>query len=283
MLMKFRLSLTVVFSSLVGYLLASTPPFSHIDIFCLIIGGLLITGSANTFNQILEVSYDALMARTEKRPLPTKEISPIQAMIFGFLLAALGFISLYQISPGGLKSCWFALLSILLYVLVYTPLKRYSPAAIFIGAFPGAIPILLGWVAATSDFGLESGLLFAIQFFWQIPHFIAISWVLDKEYKNAGFKMMIGGDKGAFPALVSLFSSVIMTIISVVPFFWSSNQLTLSLYPMLFIFALGIWFTLHSFKLYKSYDCVVARRLMFSSFLYLPAIQTLYVLDKIFF
>ena len=282
MLMKFRLSLTVVFSSLVGYLLASNYPFSYIDIFYLIIGGILITGSANTFNQILEISYDALMERTEKRPLPTKEISFIHAMLFGFFLAALGFISLYQISPGGLKSCWFALLSILLYVLVYTPLKRYSPVAIFIGAFPGAIPILLGWVAATNDFGLESGLLFAIQFFWQIPHFIAISWVLDKEYKNAGFKMMIGGEKGAFPALVSLFSSIIMTIISVIPFFWSSNELTLSLYSMLFIFALGIWFTLQSFKLYKSCDSIVARRLMLSSFLYLPAIQTVYVLDKLF-
>ena len=278
--MKFRLSLTVVFSSVVGYLLAIPIDKVSVEIILLIIGGLLVTGSANSFNQILEVKYDSIMPRTQSRPLPLKAISTLHAFFFSCIIGLIGFYCLIHISTGGAKSCFFALASILLYVLVYTPFKRYSPIAIFIGAFPGAIPILLGWVAATNDFGLESGLLFAVQFFWQIPHFVAISWVLDDEYKKAGFKMMIGGKKGSLAVSVSLISSIIMTALSVIPFFCKFQVLVIGLYAMILILLLGLWFTFNSFRLYRNQDNELARKLMLSSFIYLPAIQLIYVLDK---
>ena len=277
--MKFRLSSTVVFSSAIGYLLG-TDYFSLIDMSYLIIGGIFVTGSANAFNQLLEQKHDKLMERTAQRPLPLGNLSSIQAIIFAIFIGVFGLFVLYHVSPGGYKSCLFALLSTLLYVLVYTPLKRISPIAIFVGAFPGAIPILLGWVAATNDFGLAAGVLFAVQFCWQFPHFIAISWVLDKEYKKAGFKMMYGGEKGKYPASVAFITSIAMTIISVLPYFLKINFISLSILGAISIFILGVWFTLRAFKLYKTSDDISARTLMLGSFIYLPLMQIIYVLDK---
>jgi len=277
--MKFRLSSTVVFSSAIGYLLG-IENFSIVDISYLIIGGILVTGSANGFNQILEKNHDKLMERTSQRPLPFGKLSSFQAIIFAVFIGVFGLFILYHVSTGGPKSCLFALLSILLYVLVYTPLKRISPIAIFVGSFPGAIPVLLGWVAATNDFGLAAGILFAIQFFWQFPHFVAISWVLDKEYKKAGFKMIYGGEKGKYPASVALFTSIIMTIVSVLPYFFNIQFLSLSKYGAISIFLLGVWFTLRAVKLYKTTDDISARTLMLGSFIYLPLMQIIYVLDK---
>ena len=177
------------------------------------------------------------------------------------------------------KSSFFGLISILLYVLSYTPLKRLSTISIFVGAIPGAIPFLLGWVAATDDFGIAAGTLFAIQFFWQFPHFIAISWVLDDEYKKAGFKMMFGGEKGKFPAVISVVASIIMTIISVLPYLYIET-LNLSNIAFVCVLVLGIWFTLKSIYLFREIDDKSAKKLMISSFLYLPLMQIIYVLDK---
>ena len=277
--MKFRLSATVVFSSAIGYLLGvDTVVFS--DLFLLLVGGILVTGSANGFNQILEKNHDKLMDRTSQRPLPLGKLSSFQAIIFAIFIGVFGLFVLYHVSPGGYKSCLFALLSTLLYVLVYTPLKRISPIAIFVGAFPGAIPVLLGLVAATNDFGLAAGILFAVQFCWQFPHFIAISWVLDEEYKKAGFKMIYGGEKGKYPASVALIASIVMTIASVLPYFLKIEFLSLSIFGAISIFLLGVWFTLRSFKLYKTTDDISARTLMLGSFIYLPLMQIIYVLDK---
>ena len=267
--MKFRLSSTVVFSSVIGYLLG-TDYFSFIDMLYLIIGGILVTGSANAFNQILEKNYDQLMERTSQRPLPLGKLSSLQAIIFATFIGVFGLFVLYHVSPGGYKSCLFALLSTLLYVLVYTPLKRISPIAIFVGAFPGAIPVLLGWVAATNDFGLAAGILFAVQFCWQFPHFVAISWVLDKEYKKAGFKMIYGGEKGKYPASVAFIASLAMTVVSVLPYFFNIEFISLSIIGAIGIFILGGWFTLRAFKLYEDTDDVSARTLMLGSFIYLP-------------
>jgi protoheme IX farnesyltransferase len=277
--MKFRLSATVVFSAVIGYLLGVESP-SLFAISYLIIGGILVTGSANAFNQILEQKHDKLMERTAQRPLPLGNLSSPQALVFATLIGGIGLLALYSVVPGGFKSCLFGVLSILLYVLVYTPLKRISPIAIFVGAFPGAIPILLGWVAATNDFSLVAGVLFAVQFCWQFPHFIAISWVQDAEYKKAGFKMMYGGKKGKYPALISIVASLFMTIISVIPFFWNYTDLTLSVYGASSVFVLGIWFTLKSVKLYNNTDDKSALKVMLSSFAYLPIMQIIYVLDK---
>ncbi|HIG32754.1 MAG TPA: protoheme IX farnesyltransferase [Flavobacteriales bacterium] len=277
--MKFRLSSTVVFSSAIGYLLG-TDYFSFIDMSYLIIGGILVTGSANAFNQILEKNHDKLMERTAVRPLPMGNLSVNQALVFTTLIGLIGLYVLSNVIPGGVKSCLFGLLSIFLYVLVYTPLKRISPIAVFVGAFPGAIPILLGWVAATNDFGLAAGILFAVQFCWQFPHFIAISWVLDEEYKKAGFKMIYGGEKGKYPAGIAVMTSILMTIISTLPFFCNFKDLSLSIYALVLLLILGIWFTFRAINMYHKCNDQSAKRLMLASFIYLPLMQIVYVLDK---
>jgi protoheme IX farnesyltransferase len=286
-LLKFKLSATVVFSAIVGYLLG----FDNFDIYhflYLILGGFLVTGSANTFNQIIEVEKDKLMQRTAGRPLPKGNLTVLQATIFALFTALFGLLILNKINPQGTfygvmsKSSFFGLISIFLYVLSYTPLKRVSTISIFVGAVPGAIPFLLGYVAATDDFGLAAGTLFAIQFFWQFPHFIAIAWVQHDDYKKAGFKMLFGGEKSKYPALIAVLTSVIMTIVSVLPFFYS-NELNLSIFAVVIILMLGIWFTLKSIKLYKSLDNISAQNLMLSSFIYLPIMQILYVIDRFLF
>ena len=196
-LLKVRLSISIVFSAMVGYLLGAES-FILIEFVFLIVGGFFVTGSANGLNQILEKDKDKLMERTANRPLPQGNLTVVHALIFCSTMALLGLYLLNFINSQGSfygvmsKSSLFGLVSILLYVLSYTPLKRVSTISIFVGAIPGAIPFLLGWVAATDNFGLAAGTLFAIQFFWQFPHFIAIAWVLNDEYKKAGFKMLFG-------------------------------------------------------------------------------------------
>ena len=162
-----------MFSALCGYLLGAETPLIY-DVLLLVIGGLFVTGSANAFNQIIEKEEDKLMRRTQTRPLPSKKLSSFQSLIFAF---SIGIIGLYFLFLINIQCSFFGLLSLLVYVVLYTPLKKVSPIAIFVGALPGAIPCLLGWVAATDDFGLAAGILFAIQFFWQFPHFIAISLI----------------------------------------------------------------------------------------------------------
>lgn len=275
-LMKFRLSATVVFSALIGYLLG-TAAAKLDEVALLLLAGILVTGSANAFNQIVEREYDKLMKRTATRPLPAGNLSITNAIVFA---SAIGILGLYILQMINMQCSFFGLLSILLYVLVYTPLKRKSPISIFIGAFPGAIPILLGWVAATDDFGLAAGILFAIQFCWQFPHFIAISWVLDEEYKKAGFKMMIAGEKGKIPALIAIISTLLMTLVSVIPFLLQIEQLQLSVYGAIVILVLGLLFTGKSFQLLQKQTEVAARKVLVNSYLYLPLMQLIYVLDK---
>lgn len=287
-LIKFRLSTTVVFSATAGYLLGATQ-VNIKELFLLIVGGFLVTGSANGFNQVLEQDYDKLMIRTANRPLPKKNITTTSAVLFSVLIGLLGFYLLSMIKPHGSfygylsKSSAFGLLSLLIYVLSYTPLKRMSTASIFIGAIPGAIPVMLGWVAATDDFGLAVGILFAIQFLWQFPHFISISWLRDEEYKKAGFKMMYGAEKGKHPALVATLSAVCMTIVSILPFFINLGNLKLSFFSCSLIFILGCWFTYNSFKLFSNVDDYSAKKLMFSSLIYLPLSQIIFVIDRWFF
>ena len=284
-LLKFKLSITVVFSAVIGYLLGFDQ-FNLQHFIYLIFGGFLVTGSANAFNQILEKEKDKLMQRTVVRPLPQDNLSVLQAVIFAFIIGGIGLFLLNKINPQGSlygvmsKSSFFGLISILLYVLSYTPLKRVSTISIFVGAIPGAIPFLLGYVAATDNFGLASGVLFAIQFFWQFPHFIAIAWVQHDDYKKAGFKMLFGGEKNKYPGLISIATSVCMTGISVAPFFFEIPGLTLSIYGFIVVLLLGIWFTLKSIKLYQNTDDISARKLMLSSFAYLPLMQLVYVTDR---
>ena len=284
-LLKFRLSITVVFSAVAGYFLG-TDLFLIEELLYLICGGLLVTGSANGFNQILERDYDKIMTRTAKRPLPLKNLKLSEAVFFSMIIGFIGLYLLNFIKPEGSyfgylsKSSLFGLISMLLYVFSYTPLKRLSTISIFVGAIPGAIPFLLGWVAATDNFGLIAGTLFAIQFFWQFPHFISIAWVQDDQYKKAGFKMLFGGKKSTYPALISVITSLVMMIISIIPFFWKQIDLQLSFEAFVIILIIGLWFTYKSVVLFKKLDDESARKLMLASFLYLPIMQVIYILDK---
>ena len=279
------MSITVVFSATIGYLLG-IDTFDITTFTLLIVGGFLVTGAANGFNQLIEREHDKFMERTAVRPLPLGNLSVLQALLFSIVIGALGIFALNHINPQASffgfmsKSGAFGLLSIALYVLAYTPLKRISPFAITVGAIPGAIPFLLGFVAATDDFGIAAGTLFAIQFFWQYPHFIAIAWVQDGEYKKAGFKMMLGGEKGKYPAAIGMITAVLMTFISIIPYICEIPLLSLSVYGATIVFLLGVWFTSKAVKLYQNCDDVTARTLMLSSFAYLPLMQIIYMLDK---
>ena len=284
-LLKLRLSLTVVISASAGYLIGVTN-FQINEFLLLVAGGFLVTGSANGFNQILEKDYDGLMRRTEDRPLPKKQLNSKSAVLFSFLIGVIGLYLLSLIKPHGSfygylsKSSAFGLLSLMIYVLSYTPLKRMSTVSIFIGAIPGAIPVMLGWVAATNQFGLAVGILFAIQFLWQFPHFISIAWIRDDEYKKAGFKMMYGGKKGAYSAYISFICAIFMTLVSVLPFFIDLKILSLSIFGFIIILSLGLWFVSNCYNLLIKLDNMSAKKLMMSSLIYLPLIQLVYVIDK---
>ena len=185
---KAGLAVSVVFSSIVGYLLGFSDkhPFSGITLLLLSIGGYCMVGASNIFNQVIEKDLDAKMDRTKNRPLPSGRISINNALILGFIMTFIGLVVLYIINP---KTAMFGAISIFMYVSLYTPLKTLTPLSVFVGAFPGAIPFMLGWVAATGNFGIEAGTLFLIQFFWQFPHFWAIGWFLFEDYEKAGFFM----------------------------------------------------------------------------------------------
>ncbi len=284
-LLKLRLSITVVFSAMAGYMLG----FEHFNLkhfVFLTVGGFLVTGSANAFNQALEKEKDKLMSRTVNRPLPQEKLTILQAVIFSLIIGFIGLVLLNKINPQGSfyglmsKSSFFGLISIFLYVFSYTPLKRVSTISIFVGAIPGAIPFLLGYVAATDDFGLAAGILFAIQFLWQFPHFIAIAWYRDDEYKKAGLKMLFGGKKNKYPAMIAILTSVLMTCVSIIPYFYIT-ELNLSDFAFIVVLFMGIFFSLQSIKLYRNTDDNTARKLMLSSFFYLPLMQLVFVLDRL--
>ena len=276
-LTKFRLSLTVLFSAITGYFLA-TDTVNYISLSLLFFGGFFVTAGANSFNQIIEREYDALMTRTNKRPIPTKQISLNNAIYFSTIISILGFIMLNIIS---FKCFYLGLLSFLFYIYIYTPLKRKTSLAIFFGAVPGAMPCLLGWVAAVDDFSLASGILFAVQFFWQFPHFIAISWIRDNEYKNAQFKMMPGEIKGYLAPSIAVFFTVLMIVTTAIPFFYNIEGFKISQYNLVLILFLGIFFLFKSFTFLKSKKDNAARKMLLFSYIYLPVVQILFILDKL--
>ena len=181
---KARLAVSVVFSSVAGYFLGAYQ-IDLVSLLLLAFGGYCMVGASNAYNQVIEKDLDALMNRTKNRPIPAGRMSVNKAMGIAITLTALGIVALYMLSP---KTAMFGAISIFLYTSVYTPLKTITPLAVFVGAFPGAIPFMLGWVAATDDFGIEAGTLFMIQFFWQFPHFWALGWMLHDDYKKGGLQ-----------------------------------------------------------------------------------------------
>jgi protoheme IX farnesyltransferase len=275
-LTKVGLSLSVVFSSVAGYLLA-VETVNYYTLFLLALGGFLMVGASNAFNQIIEIDTDAIMKRTQNRPLPTGRMSVNVALSTAVLFTILGIAILYSINP---KSALFGAISIFLYTCVYTPLKAVTPLTVFVGAIPGAIPFMLGWVAATNNFGIEASFLFMIQFFWQFPHFWAIGWLQFEEYKKAGFNMLPMGakDRGAIKQII--FYTVIMILVSIAPVLKVSGAFYIHPITAIIIALLGVMMLYYGVKLYKSEENIDARKLMLSSVLYITLVQIIYVVDK---
>ena len=275
-LTKFGLSLSVVFSSIAGYLLA----VDIIDVKILLllsIGGYCMVGASNAFNQIIERVPDAVMKRTMDRPIPTGRISVNLAMLIAVTLTIAGLAILYTINE---KTALFGAISIFLYTSAYTPLKPVTPLSVFVGAIPGAIPFMLGWVAATGQFGIEPGMLFMIQFFWQFPHFWAIGWLQFDEYKKAGFNLMPTGEKNKKASKLIIIYTIFMLIVSIFPVFKLTGSLYLLPLSAVIIFALGLVMLYYGVKLHKEQSNIMARKLMLSSVLYITLIQIIFVIDK---
>ncbi len=275
-LTKFGLSLSVVFSSVAGYLLAADILDLKTIIF-LVVGGYCMVGASNAFNQIIERAPDALMKRTMNRPVPAGRMSVNTAMAIAIVLTILGVVILYNINE---RTALFGAISIFLYTSVYTPLKPITPLSVFVGAIPGAIPFMLGWVAATGQFGIEPGILFMIQFFWQFPHFWAIGWLQFDEYKKAGFNLMPTGEKNRKATRLILIYTVFMLLVSVFPVFRLTGELYLLPVSAVLIFLAGLVMLYYGYLLHREQTDIMARKLMLSSVLYITLIQIIFVVDK---
>lgn len=275
-LTKFGLSLSVVFSSIAGYLLAADV-IDYQIVVLLSIGGYCMVGASNAFNQIIERGPDAVMKRTMDRPIPAGRISVNIAMIIAVVLTLTGLVILYSINQ---KTALFGAISIFLYTSAYTPLKPVTPLSVFVGAIPGAIPFMLGWVAATDQFGIEPGILFMIQFFWQFPHFWAIGWLQFDEYKKAGFNLMPTGEKNKKASKLVIIYTLFMLIVSIFPVFRLTGDLYLLPFSAVIIFLLGLVMLYYGIKLHTDQTDKMARKLMLSSVLYITLIQIIFVIDK---
>lgn len=273
---KVRLSVSVVISSVAGYLLgADTVSFSVLIM--LAIGGYCMVGASNVFNQAIEKDIDSLMDRTKNRPVASGRISVRAAVIFGSILTFIGLSMLYAINP---KTAMFGAVSIFLYVSLYTPLKTKTPLSVFVGAFPGAIPFMLGWVAATDSFGIEAGTLFMIQFFWQFPHFWAIGWFLYEDYAKADIYMLPNGKRDKSTAIQIFLYTLWTVLCTLIPISGLTGDLKLTPIAGVLVGLVGIWNLYYAFKMYKTRTEAMARKLMLISVSYITLIQLIYVLDK---
>ncbi|MCH4554017.1 heme o synthase [Aestuariibaculum sp. L182] len=271
-----RLALSVVFSSLAGYLLG-VDTVNYKTLLLLALGGYFMVGASNAFNQIIEKDLDALMNRTKNRPIPSGRMSVTTAFIIACVFTLAGIIILYAINK---QTAMFGAISIFLYTCVYTPLKTKTPLAVFVGAIPGAIPFMLGWVAATSDFGIEPGTLFALQFFWQFPHFWAIGWFLYEDYKKGGFFMLPTGKQDKGTAVQVIMYTIWTILVSIIPVFGFTGKLQLSIVSAVIVFLLGLWMLYYAFRLFNVMTEKAARQLMLVSVSYISLIQIVYVIDK---
>ncbi len=276
---KAGLAVSVLFSSIAGYLLGfdSVNPFQWTTLLMLAVGGYCMVGASNAFNQVIEKNLDALMDRTKNRPVPSGRMSVSTALLIASLLTIIGLVLLYLINP---KTAMFGAISIFLYTSVYTPLKTLTPLSVFVGAFPGAIPFMLGWVAATGDFGIEAGTLFLIQFFWQFPHFWAIGWFLYDDYKKAGFFMLPTGKKDTSTALQTILYTVWLIVASLLPALGYTGKLYISPVAAVLVLILGLWMLFYAVKLYKLRTSKAAKTLMLVSVSYITFLQLIYIIDK---
>lgn len=275
-MLKFRLTMLVVFSGAFGFALA-TPNDINVDMWRLLwlcVGSFLITGSANTINQIIEKEYDKLMKRTAIRPLATGALSSQEATIFAIVLGVVGTILLGVFV--NVISAALSVFSLVLYAFVYTPMKRISPFCVLIGAFPGALPPLIGWAAMQGYVGLEALIIFGIQFIWQFPHFWAIAWVAHDDYTNAGFKML-PGDKNINTAFQIMIYTLFLIPLGLLPSQFGIAGYTSAIIATCF----GLLFLAQTFYLMKTGTNKAALMMMFGSFIYLPVVQIAYLVDKL--
>ena len=273
---KIRLSVSVVFSSIAGYLLGvQTVDFAILIL--LAFGGYFMVGASNAFNQIIEKDLDALMNRTKNRPIPAGRMSVNTAFVIATVFTLLGIIILYTINP---RTAMYGAISIFLYTCAYTPLKTKTPLAVFVGAISGAIPFMLGWVAARNDFGIEPGTLFAIQFLWQFPHFWAIGWFLFEDYKKAGFFMLPTGKQDKGTAVQIIMYTVWTLLVSIIPVLGFTGDLKLSIVGAIVVFGLGMFMLYYALELFKKRTEKSARQLMLASVSYITLLQIVYVIDK---
>lgn len=274
-LFKLRLASLVVMSAAFGYLFGiPAGAFSWTGLVGLCVAGTLLTGASNALNQVLEVSEDALMKRTAQRPLVVGSLSVSEAVGAAFIAAGIATLMLW-LQFGALTGI-LGFLSLFMYVALYTPLKKVTSWAVFVGAFPGAFPPMLGYVAATGHFGLGAGLLFAMQFIWQFPHFWAIAWVLDEDYRRAGFKLLPGGGSpGRTSAALILLYTLFVIPVGILPWVFGLTG------PVAMVMAVlgGLIMLVPAVRLFLSHETKDARKLMFASFIYLPLVQIAYVLD----
>jgi len=276
LLFKFRLSLTVVFSAAMGFLLAMQGAIDWAGLGILCLGGFLLTGASNALNQVLEKDYDKLMKRTANRPLATGRMSVSEAVLVAGLASTAALV-IFAIVFNPLTA-FLGSLSLISYAFVYTPMKRVSPVAVWIGAFPGALPPAIGWVAVTGTFDLVALVLFAIQFIWQLPHFWAIGWVAYDDYMKGGYKLLPSkGGRDKSTALQCLFYSVLLIPVTLLPY-WMGMTGWISAIGLVI---LGLGFAATNFNLYRKSDKKAALMVMFASFFYLPLALLLMVIDKV--
>ena len=275
-LLKPRLSFLVAFSAAFGFLLGAegTP-----DLFLLLmlsVGSFLISGAAVTINQVIERNLDTLMKRTSGRPIPTSKISYLEATIYSVVVFAVGIIMVAYCT--NMYAALLATSSLIIYAFVYTPLKRVGPVAVFVGAIPGALPPLIGWVAATGTLTYEAWIIFGIQFIWQFPHFWAIAWVSDDDYKKAGFKLLPGGGKKDLNTAINIMVYTLFLLpLGLLPTYFGLTGLNSGIIAT----CCGALFLAQTFQLMKDNSHKSALRIMFGSFIYLPIVQISYLFDKL--
>ena len=275
-LIKFTLSFMVVFSCVVCYLLVPNVKFNLVSVLLLFISGMLITGSANAINQAVEKDTDALMKRTASRPVASGRMTQNEAYVFAMITGLIGVLTMWYYF--NFASAMLGLLSLFLYAFIYTPLKKINSVSVLVGAFPGALPCLIGWVAGADEFSIGGWILFAIQFLWQFPHFWAIAWVAHKDYSNAGFKLLpskTGPTK--FTAAQTVIYSMLMIPVGMLPYYFKISGVT----SMWILLACNLWMVFVSVILFFKMDVAAARKVMFSSYFYLMIVLLALLFDKV--
>lgn len=286
-LVKFRLTFLVVFSASISFLIGSQVDsflnnggvhgdthINWVNWLKLIVGGFLITGAANGFNEIIEKDLDRLMARTADRPLPSGRMTNGQALVLSLLM---GIFGTYLLGSLNLLTGFLSVFAIVLYAFAYTPMKRKSPISVFVGGIPGALPPLIGYVAANPKIDEVALILFGIQFFWQLPHFWAIAWVLDDDYKLAGFRLLPTGKRDKASAVIAFVFTLILIPVSLLPTIYGYGGYFVGGVSLV----CGLIFLYQAFNLMRTLEIKAAKQLMFGSFLYLPIVQLMFLFDFI--